>query len=125
MTLPRSRIRPTNPPPEAVHTVEGVGCPEDVIAQGEIVDGKVKNEIVNNCEVVPEGESQEEINRFVCMPCEDPEGADQDVEDEAEVQMPATDPGQPTPREREEHELTHLPFRPWCKAFQGQSEGCA
>ena len=24
------------------------------------------------------------------------------------------DPGQPTPQERADHELTHLPFRPWC-----------
>ena len=25
------------------------------------------------------------------------------------------DPGQPTREEREHHELTHLPFRPWCE----------
>ena len=27
---------------------------------------------------------------------------------------PLRDPGQPTERERRQHELTHLPFRPWC-----------
>ena len=26
------------------------------------------------------------------------------------------DPGEPTEREIEEHELTHVPFRAWCKA---------
>ena len=28
-------------------------------------------------------------------------------------------PGEPTEQEREEHELTHIPFRAWCGACVG------
>ena len=64
---------------------------------------------------------QEECDEFMCMPCEDgaaedAEGIDDGVEFEAEIQRAATEPGQPDQREREEHELTHFHFRPWCKA---------
>ena len=38
---------------------------------------------------------------------------DEEVE-EALSPTPLRDPGQPTKREREEHELTHQPPRPWC-----------
>ena len=34
---------------------------------------------------------------------------------EARRPRPGRDPGQPTRREREEHEVTHLPYRPWCQ----------
>ena len=44
---------------------------------------------------------------FLCAPCEDPEGIDEGVEIEAEVQKAARDPGQPTQAQREEHNLTH------------------
>jgi hypothetical protein len=37
-----------------------------------------------------------------CEPCEDP------------IVRAVRDPGQPTRREIDQHELTHLPFRPWC-----------
>lgn len=64
-----------------------------------------------------EGKSQEECTEeFFCFPCEDPEGIDAGVEIEAEVQRAASDPGQPTKAQREEHDLTHFPFRPWCRA---------
>ena len=38
------------------------------------------------------------------------------VEQEAEAQIPVTDPGQPTQAMTDEHELLHSPFRPWCAA---------
>ena len=69
------------------------------MAQGEIADGDAEN--VNDDEV-PEVEAQEEFEKFSCMPCEEPGGAEEDAEEEAEAQRPATDPGQPTQREREE-----------------------
>ena len=31
-------------------------------------------------------------------------------------QRAGADPGQPTQGEREEHDLTHFPLMPWCKA---------
>ena len=57
-------------------------------------------------------------DELFCGPCE--EGADEnidaEVEVEAEEQQVATDPGQPTKAEKEAHEVTHFPFRPWCRA---------
>ena len=52
----------------------------------------------------------------ICAPCEDPESIDEGVDIEAEIQRAATDPGQPTAAQREEHDLTHFPFRSWCRA---------
>ena len=69
-----------------------------------------------NIAVSGEDDSQEEMgNGFLCMPCEDQEGIDAEVEVEAEVQRAAADPGQPTRAERDEHSLTHFPFRSWCR----------
>ena len=39
-----------------------------------------------------------------------------DAEEEAVQPRGARDPGQPTRAEREEHELTHIQYRPWCEA---------
>ena len=50
------------------------------------------------------------------VPRADFAGEDVDIEDEAEAQRALRDPGMPSKQEREEHELTHLPFRPWCAA---------
>ena len=49
-------------------------------------------------------------------PGADRAGQDADIEEEAEVQRALRDPGTPSRAEREEHELTHLPYRPWCDA---------
>ena len=40
---------------------------------------------------------------------------DEGEDEEAVTPQVMRDPGQPTAREREEHEITHLPPRPWCK----------
>ena len=42
----------------------------------------------------------------------DPNGEDV----EAEMQRPLTDPGMPSRAEVDEHNLTHIKFRPWCAA---------
>ena len=44
--------------------------------------------------------------------------AQEDVDGEEEARAPkaARDPGQPTQAERDEHDLTHIPYRPWCWA---------
>ena len=39
----------------------------------------------------------------------------QDRDGEAEIPKCARDPGEPTAKERAEHEVTHLPYRSWCK----------
>ena len=51
----------------------------------------------------------------MCAPCS--------VVEEAEVARGVRDPGQPTNSQREEHELTHCPFRAWCAAcVRGQAK---
>ena len=58
---------------------------------------------------------------------EDPQEVE-DVVGEEEIEeavrpVALRDPGQPTKREREEHELTHLPSRPWCEfCMRGRSQ---
>ena len=42
------------------------------------------------------------------------EGQEEEVEEAVRPQA-LRDPGQPTQKEIDEHELTHLPCRPWCK----------
>ena len=44
------------------------------------------------------------------------EDADEEAEEEAERQRPLRDPGQPTQEMIDEHNLSHIPFRPWCAA---------
>ena len=52
------------------------------------------------------------------MDHENAEGEQGHVAEEPAPEDPAVrplrDPGQPTERGRRQHELTHLPFRPWC-----------
>ena len=39
----------------------------------------------------------------------------EELEEEAEPPRAARDPGCPTEKQVEDHRLTHLPFRTWCK----------
>ena len=48
-----------------------------------------------------------------CYPVGDDDVED-DAEEEAEAQRPLRDPGMPTKAEIAEHNLSHLPPRPWC-----------
>ena len=55
-----------------------------------------------------------DLPEIVCGKCD---------EDEAEVQQGHHDPGQPSAKERAEHDLTHCPFRAWCAAcVRGQAK---
>ena len=91
----------------------GEGCSgtvEDEVEREDEITGDVRNEVGYQGEV----DSQEEYDNFTCAPCidgadESTEGIDGEVEVEAEMQRAAADPGQPSPREKEEHELTHFP----------------
>ena len=69
------------------------------------VEQRVHNEMKCEGEMfcVKCDESQEEI----CMPVQEEEG---------EAQRGVRDPGEPTISMREEHELTHWPYRSWCSA---------
>ena len=52
------------------------------------------------------------------------EGQDAEVEEEHVPAQGLRDPGQPTPAERAEHCLTHIPYRPWCKhCVRGKAKG--
>ena len=54
---------------------------------------------------------------------DDDDHEDQDAEEEARNPRGARDPGQPSQQEREDHERTHIPFRPWCEAcIRGKSK---
>ena len=48
-------------------------------------------------------------------PAAEAESTEIDVEEEGRVARMMPDPGQPTMRERKLHNLTHMPFRAWCK----------
>ena len=52
---------------------------------------------------ITDGEGGEEIN------------IETDVGTEVEPVREAVDPGKPTDRQIEEHRLTHLPYRSWCR----------
>ena len=58
---------------------------------------------------------KEDDGSLVCRVC-DPidEELDEEVEEEAERQRPFRDPGMPSRQEILEHNLTHIPPRPWC-----------
>ena len=59
----------------------------------------------------PQGAEEE-----LMTPGADRAGEGADIEEEAEAQRALRDPGLPSREEREEHMLSHLPFRPWCDA---------
>ena len=47
-----------------------------------------------------------------------------DVVVEAEIPVPARDPGQPSRADRAAHRLTHCPYRRWCEdCVRGQAYG--
>ena len=48
---------------------------------------------------------------------------DEDVSEEAKKPEVLRDPGAPTPKEVEEHNVTHLPFRSWCPHCQRKGTG--
>ena len=51
------------------------------------------------------------------------ETQEDDEEEESRRPRSARDPGQPSPLEQEEQEMTHIPFRPWCEAcVRGKSK---
>ena len=81
-------------------------------------DGEAEGHRDEGQEVQP-GEAQEEI-------AED-EGQEEnamDAEEEAERPRGLRDPGRPSKSEIEEHEITHIPFRPWCRAcVLGRAKG--
>ena len=56
--------------------------------------------------------AEEEISCRMCDPVDEDIG--DEAEEEAEMQRPLRDPGMPTRREILEHNLTHIPPRPWC-----------
>ena len=96
-----------------MHTAEEENAVEVVKSEAEIGENEDDENIVES----DEGEGcANKWEDLICAPCEDPDAIDADVDIEAEVQRAAVDPGQPTRGQREEHNLTHFPFRSWCRA---------
>ena len=62
------------------------------------------------------GDAQDDGNDGMVAPNVDQDGGDAEVEEEAERPRALRDPRQPSRAEREEHDLSHIPFRPWCDA---------
>ena len=106
-------ISPCSNTTEAVHTAEEEDAVKIVKNEAEVGENE-NDETIGESEE-PEG-GVDEWEDLICAPCEDPDSIDADVDIEAEVQRAAVDPGQPTRGQREEHNLTHFPFRSWCRA---------
>ena len=77
----------------------------------ESVSDAISGEAINAKETERDSE-QEEMYCRVCDPVD--EDIEADAEEESEIQRPLRDPGMPTRREMLEHNVTHLPPRPWC-----------
>ena len=45
----------------------------------------------------------------------DEEGGEQEGEEEGRKPIGFRDPGQPTKEEKEQHSISHIPFRSWCR----------
>ena len=75
------------------------------------VEHAISGDVNNDIGTDQDGE-QEELFCRVCDPVDEDIG--DEAEEESEVQRPLRDPGMPTRREVLEHNLTHLPPRPWC-----------
>ena len=60
-------------------------------------------------EVEDKEEKHAETDDLICLPCDPVEGenVDVEVEQEAEAQIPATDPGQPTQAPIDEHDVLY------------------
>ena len=75
----------------------------------QVVDAAVRNAAGESDEVAATGEAADGDSRDL----------DGDIEHEAEEEHEAPralrDPGQPTQAEIDEHDLSHIPYRPWCK----------
>ena len=84
------------------------------INEGEAADeggSMLGNDGDDGKEEQPQAADEELVN-----PVADLAGQDADIQEEAESQRALRDPGSPSKADREEHDLTHLPYRPWCDA---------
>ena len=92
------------------HTVEDERSASNTIS-GEAIED----------DVTERDSEQDEIFCRVCDPVD--EDIEADDEEESEVQRPLKDPGMSTRREVPEHDLTHMPLRPWCpRCVKGKSK---
>ena len=85
-------------------------------------DGGAEEEVEESSEVGQEGHEGDDEHKgqdeHVDEGGESQKGVEENAGEEAAAEYPAVrplrDPGAPTAQERQQHELTHLPFRPWC-----------
>lgn len=91
--------------------------PIDVSEDGHVMDDQDGDDDGNGTtsrsdidQEVKEGDDE----KFMCEPCGQGEG---------EPQKTVRSPGRPSPREVEDHELTHCPYRAWCEhCVKGQAK---
>ena len=57
----------------------------------------------------------EDLGEILCEPCM-PVGADEEDGEEGAGQRRLPCPRSPTQQEKEEHEVSHMPYRSWCEA---------
>ena len=91
---------------------------DDVENAGE--DGQDMDEVGGEAEI-HQSEGQEDQGEAAHEVEVEDAGQEEDVinadaEEEAERPRGLRDPGKPTKSEIEEHEISHIPFRPWCRA---------
>ena len=70
----------------------------------------------NNQDDLQEAGEPEDANSGLVAPDVDEAADDAESEVEAEKQRALRYPGAPSQDERDAHDLTHIPFRPWCNA---------
>ena len=79
-------------------------------------------EVVSEVESAVDGAQEEDMTEgkddekfILCRPCNPvTDNEAEDAEDKGQVQRPLRDPGMHTAQEIEEHNISHIPFRPWC-----------
>ena len=92
---------------------------DDVENAGE--DGQEEEAEIDGEADVHQGEGHGDQERATQEELDEDKGQEEDAteaeaEEEAERSRGLRDPGKPSKSEIEEHELTHIPFRPWCRA---------
>ena len=100
------------------------------VADAPAMEETVTENVVKGDEVESKrGQDDDEGDDEACHPVEateiaDHDDAEGDAEEEHVVPGGLRDPGQPSPAEKAEHALTHIPYRPWCRhCVRGKAKG--
>ena len=103
----------------------------DALDAGDTGRDEVKEEMSEEVGMMEgdEGSTTRNESEVQCNPVGDDEvegheDADEDAEEEHANPEGLRDPGQPSPAEKAEHDLTHIPYRSWCThCVRGKAKG--